>query len=174
MSEEQQLPENTPDTGESKQDTGESRGIQTTFGKGGIPTPPGKKFTSDNQPDPSKQKATKAKKRFTRQLMADLIEQKYKFGPDSAVKKQLVEAFGPKAASLTAAEIMVLKQVQKAILKADTPAFKAIMDQTIGLPKQALEHSGPDGQPIQTEGVTKITRVVIMHPATPKPNQASS
>ncbi len=154
-----------PDTGENAADTGEIREEV-----GPYKPPKATRFSSDRQPDPSKQRATKAKKKFHRELMKELLSQKFVFKEGSELKKQLETSFGPRAAKLTSGEIMALLQIQKAILKGDTVAFKELMNQAYGQPKQALEHSGPGGGPIET--TNRVTKTVIIKPPPgPRPIQ---
>lgn len=120
-------------------------------GPGKNPVPKHTQFSSTNQPDPAKAKATKAKKRFTRELVKQMLNTKYKFQDSSQIKQQLVAAFGPEVANMTVGEIMTLQQANKAILKGDTFAFQNLLNQAFGLPKQKHELGGEDGEPIKFE-----------------------
>jgi len=130
-------------------ETGEIREKRTDVGKNRPPKD--KQFSSTNQPDPEKQKATKAKKRVIKETIRALLETQYKFAPDSQLKKQMVAAFGADVLKKPILEVMALQQVQKAILKGDTQAFTALLDRVDGRPVQAIAETDPDGN--ELEGV---------------------
>lgn len=133
------------------------------------------RFTSNQQkgegqnPNTEKHKKTKADKRETREFLKQLTKMKYTFPAASAVRKQLVDAFGQKVLKLTGIELIALQQYQKAILMGDTQAAKFIFENTYGPVKQILEHQGKDGGPIET--ATTITQVIIENPHADEPNQ---
>ena len=141
---------------------GEKREKRTDVGPG--KPPKDKQFSSTNQPkDPNKSALTRKRKKFARDLIRDtLMNLSYKFGEESKVREQLRKAFGDSVDNLTAAEIMTLQQIQKAVLQGDTQAYNAVMNQAFGMPKAINELTGPNGGPIET--VQKITKVIIENP----------
>lgn len=121
-------------------------------------------FSKDNQPDPEKQKKTKAEKRQSREFLKELTGMPYNFQDGGKMKAQLVEAYGDKVLKLKAIELVVLVQYHKAILGGDSRAAEFIMSHTYGPAKQIMEHQGKDGGPIQTQNETIITQVIIENP----------
>lgn len=107
--------------------------------------PKGVRFTKDNQPSGEKKSEGKKKRKFTRELMKEMLNMKYKFAEDSALKKQLVAAFGNDILDKPIGEVMTLMQMQKAVLKGDTAAFNSIIDQAFGRPAQAIINTDEDG-----------------------------
>lgn len=118
--------------------SGNNRGSKRQAGGYGKP-PEGKKFSKDYQPPPEALKEGKKKKKFTREILKDLLSMPYRFAAaDEKIKKQLVEAYGPEIENMTLGEVMALKQAQKVILSGDSTAFTALFNQAFGLPKQTL------------------------------------
>lgn len=107
--------------------------------------PKATQFSATNQPDPEKQKETWKKKRFTRDLIKEMLQMKYKFTADSQVKQQLVNAYGEEVLDLSIGQIMTLQQMQKAILKGDTQAYSIVIDQALGKQVQAVQNVDADG-----------------------------
>ena len=108
-------------------------------------------WSATHQPDPEKQKATKARKKITREIIKEMLSVGYNFANDSQIKKQLVTAFGEGALKLTTFEIMTMQQVQKAILKADTQSYGVLLENALGKlmqPVQNVDGSGNDVRPI--------------------------
>ncbi|WP_018622108.1 DUF5681 domain-containing protein [Spirosoma luteum] len=56
----------------------------------------------------------------------------------------------PEFEKVTYEELITLAQLNRAA-DGDTIAYKAVMDSAYGAPKQATEHTGPDGGPIKTQ-----------------------
>jgi hypothetical protein len=127
----------------------------------------GKKYSKDYQPSSDAKKKGWAKKKFERDLLKDMLNLPYKFLPDSKVKQQLKEAFGPYITNMTVGQVMALQQFQKAILKGDTYAFATLMNQVFGMPNQKLEASAPDGKPLFPNDPLKVTdnklTIHVMH-----------
>lgn len=53
-------------------------------------------------------------------------------------------------------DAITLQQISRA-KTGDTNAYKAVMDSAYGAPKQAIEHTGEDGGPIQTDDLSKLS-----------------
>lgn len=132
----------------SSEETGKIREKRSDVGPKKPPID--KRFSSTNQPDPAKQKATKAKKKVFRELIREMLNGKYKFADDSQIKKQLVTAFGPEILNKTTGEIMILQQMQKSILKADSQSFMALLDRVEGRPVQAIAQTDSDGDDLDS------------------------
>jgi hypothetical protein len=108
----------------------------------------GVKFTSENQPTGQAKSAGKQKKKFTREVLKEMLNMPYKFAEDSGLKKQLIAAFGKDVLDLPIGEIMSLMQMQKAVLKGDTAAYNSVIDQALGRPAQAIINTDEDGNVI--------------------------
>lgn len=106
-------------------------------------------YSKENQPSPKAKSIGRQKAKFKRDAIRELLNLPYKFVPDSPIKKQLVSAFGNAILQMPVGEVMGLQQIQKAILKGDSQAFTAIMNQAFGMPKQEVE---------TTERKIKVTR----------------
>jgi len=156
--------------GESSGNTGENSGEEYKVGP--YKPPIQTRFGNRPAPDPAKQKATKARKKFERQIFHDLLLMKYNFEENSPIKKQLVEIFGPKVLKMSAGQIAYLRAIQKAVSKPGANDVAQLINQACGQPKQALEHSGPDGSPIETHNVQRITKVIITRRPPQETNQA--
>lgn len=111
--------------------------------------PKDKRFSSSNQPAPGRIKAGKAKVKFTRELLKQMLSMPYKFAADSQIKQQLIKAYGPTIENMSVAEVMSLQQMQKAVLKGDTQAFSTLMDQALGRPVQAVAQTDTDGNNVK-------------------------
>ena len=122
-------------------------------------------FSSTNQPAPGVLKEAHAKKRFSRMVIENILNNKYDFSDDSQIKKQLVAAFGPEVLSLTVGEIMTLQQVQKSILKADTQAYGTLIDQALGKQVQAVQNVDGDGNDMRPIYVTAPKGINFMLPS---------
>ncbi len=155
--------------GENTGNTGENSG---EYKVGPYNPPLQTRFGTRPPPDPEKQKKTKARKKFERELFHELLLMKYNFEENSAIKKQLVDTFGPKVLKMPAGAIAYLRTIQKAISKPGANDLAQLFNQALGLPKQAMEHSGPGGAPIETSNVQRITKVIITRRTPPETNQA--
>jgi len=98
-----------------------------------------KPFTSTYQPGAKKSAATRKAQADMRKGLRALLNSKYKFKDGSALYQQLVTAFGPDVKNRSAVELMILQQLQKAIMQGDTYAFSTVMNQLLGMPKQEIE-----------------------------------
>ncbi len=123
----------------------------------------GKGFDSRPQPSGEAKSKGRQKKRFTRFVIGEMLNMKYKFTPESfkqGVAKQLKEAFGTTLDEMTIGELMTAQQIQKAILKGDQLSFQTLMNQAMGLPKQDLDiKSG--GEKIAEVDYSKLSDTVL-------------
>lgn len=109
-------------------------------GKGGvIPPDPKKPFSKENQPSAEAKKAGWAKKKRAQELAKAVLELSFKGMKDSKLKQQAAEYFGIPQKELTVEMMLLFRQAEKAIQKADTQAFNAIMDRAFGKPKEKVE-----------------------------------
>lgn len=97
------------------------------------------KFTSAKQPSGKNKSLGKRKKKFTTQVYKEILSMPYAFTPDSQIKRQLIKAFGNQITGMNIGEVLGLQQIQKAILKGDTPAFNSLMDRAFGKPPQSID-----------------------------------
>lgn len=104
--------------------------------------PAGKKFTKDYQPAPKAKSEGWKKRRFSRDLIKEMLNGKFKFTDKSQVKKNLIQSFGEEVVDLTIGELMTLRQMHKAISEGDHNAYKTLVDQALGNPKQEVNNSG--------------------------------
>lgn len=146
-------------------DSGNSR--ETQDDGAGFGKPPKKfQFTSTYQPGRNKAKETFKRKRDVREVMKELLKTQYFFTEHNERLKELLEkAFGKKKINrMTAVELMLLQQINKAILKGDTQAFNSILNQTYGMPKQIQEVTGKDGAPLERATVIHVQSVDNLPP----------
>lgn len=141
------IKKNPGQTGKKRQETGDKRGK----GRGGVPTPIGKRFSKDYQPDPKKQSVTKALKKVNRQMVEQILAGKYNFALGSQIRDQLITAFGPDVVKKSLFEIIQLQQVQRAILKSDTRAAEFLT--SLIIPRKH-EITGEGGQPLTSQPFT--------------------
>lgn len=107
---------------------------------GGILKVPEKGETNNPKGKP---KGTKNRSTIARQILemaAILPQESYMF------LSELVPGLSEK---FTIEETMTLIQVAKAITDKDTQAYKALLDSAYGAPKQEIEHSGDEENPIK-------------------------
>jgi hypothetical protein len=115
----------------------------------------GKKFSKDNQPLPEAKSAGKMKKKKGMELAKAVLDLTFKGMKDSALKKAAAEYYGIDESEITVEMMLLFRQAEKAIQKADTLAFNAIMDRAHGKPKQDLSHD------FTADAVVKIGKKVI-------------
>jgi hypothetical protein len=99
----------------------------------------GKHFSKDYQPSNAVKQAGWDRKKFTRQVLKEMLDMKYKFSAKSPIKKSLVAAYGEQVLDMTVGQLMGLQQMEKAIKKSDSIAFTAMINQALGMPKQETE-----------------------------------
>lgn len=167
---------NTPDgkdiaktdtsTGKNREYTAQPDNAVVEYPVGHSHPPKHSQFSSTHQPpDQVKKKATLAKKRATRELLKELLNMQYQFEENSQIKQELEKTFGKKAVKAgTVLDIMAMRQIIKSVKGNNTNAFREVLVQAYGLPKQQLEHSGPDGGPIETANNHVHTTVIIENP----------
>src|SRR5215469_10789612 len=72
-----------------------------------------------------------------------MLNLKFQFPPDSEIEKELIEIFGADIKNATAGGLMIARQIQKAIIDADSHAFHVLMNQAFGTPKMELNIDSP-------------------------------
>lgn len=141
----------------AKKKTEDKRKGNPTWQKGRSATPE-KQFSADNQPSGKAKSEGKAAAKRGRELTKALLELTFTGAKDSPLKKAIAEYFGVPAEDLTIEMMMNMRQMEKAIQKADTFAYNAVMARAFGMPKQQTEVTGKDGQPI---GGTKVVKLIL-------------
>lgn len=120
--------QNDRETPEKRRQGGKLRGVVD-----------GKSFTKENQPSGAQKSAGWRRKKFTRDVLKDMLNMPYKFLPASKLKDQLLKSFGPDVKNMNIGQIMSLVQMNKSILAGDTAAFAAVLNQAHGFPKQQTD-----------------------------------
>jgi hypothetical protein len=92
----------------------------------------GKGFTSKRQPTKEQLKAGWAKKRKAAELVKAIFELQFKGLKNSELKKMAAEYFGVNEEDITIEMMLIFRQTEKAIQKADTQAFNAVMNRAYG------------------------------------------
>lgn len=110
---------------------------------GNVPPDAPKPFSKENQPSAEAKRKGWAKKRVGRDLAKAILELGFHGGLESKMADSISEYFGVEKSELTIEMVALFRQAQKAIQKADTFAFNAIMDRAHGRPTQPL--SADDG-----------------------------
>ena len=150
---------------EITENSGNQSGNTEEKEKVGYGAPPkSHQFSSTNQPNQEQKekiKRTRVKNKVNRDMLRDMLSMPYKFDPESKVGVELKKSFGEKKfEKLTAGQLMILKQMNRAILQGNTHAFTTLWNQAFGLPKQITELTGKDGetlnQPFTDNQVDKL------------------
>lgn len=116
-------------------------------GKGGIyPPENGKKFSKEYQPPGEAKAAGIWKKKKGQELAKAVLELAFQGMKNSELKKAAAEYYGVEEKEITVEMMLVFRQAEKAIQKADTQAFTAVMDRAHGKPAQRTELTGKDGE----------------------------
>lgn len=116
------------------------------------PTP----FSKEYQPTPEAKRLGWLKKKRGPELAKAILDLAFHGMRDSELKKQAAQYYGIDQADVTVEMMLLFRQAEKAIQKADTQAFNAIMDRAFGKPKEKFEHSGPNDKPIEIETKDEI------------------
>lgn len=151
---------------EINSNSGNTPGNNDEKEKVGYGAPPkSRQFSSTNQPNAEQKekiRRTREKKKVNRDILRDMLSMPYKFDPDSNVGKELKKSFGDKKfEKLTVGQLMILKQMNKAILGGNTQAFTTLWNQAFGLPKQVTELTGKDGEAItQPLNDSQVDRII--------------
>lgn len=107
----------------------------------------GVKFTPENQPPPENKSAGILRKKAGKELAKAVLELAFKGMANSDLKQLAAAYFGIEDPEQVTVEMMLIfRQAEKAIQKADTAAFKAVMERAHGLPTQQI--TGPDDKDI--------------------------
>jgi hypothetical protein len=108
-------------------------------GRGGNILPDTDKlFSKNNQPTSEAKKAGWLKKKRSYELVKAVLDLSFKGKKNTVIKKQAALYFGVSEDDITMEVMLIFKQVEKAIQKADTPAFNAVMDRAFGKPKEKM------------------------------------
>lgn len=101
---------------------------------GPTPTP----FTAENQPTSEAKKKGWARRKALKELVEFTMKGKIA-GSTKDYPHMTAQFYGIPVEEVSIRMIMEYRQIEKAILKADTGAFNAVMDRALGKSKQAIE-----------------------------------
>jgi hypothetical protein len=93
-----------------------------------------KKFTSEYQPTPEAKSLGIRKKRALKEILEISTSRQFK-GSSERYREMAAEYLEIEPEEVDVKMIMYFRQIQKAIQKGDTEAFKAVMDRVYGRPK---------------------------------------
>lgn len=127
----------TDKPGKAKPKTSESPANPPGRGGQVLPQTP-KPFSSTNQPSPEAKKKGWAKRRILKDLL-DFSASGTFSNSKVNYPKLVADYFGIDVADVTVRMIMDYRQIEKAVLKADTTAYVAVCDRADGKPKQKVE-----------------------------------
>lgn len=113
-----------------------------------------KPFTSENQPSPEAKRAGQRRYWALKELLNLPAGRAFKEGGKDYVKA-CAEWFGIEIEEVTVKLLMEFRQVEKAVKKSDTNAFKAIQDRAFGKPRQEGWDEVPE-QPKEEGGKSAI------------------
>lgn len=111
----------------------------------------GSPFSSTNQPSTESRRLGQFKRKRGQDLARAILELGFQGMKDSALKKAASEYYNIPEEEITVEMMMLFRQTEKAIQKADTGAFNAVMDRAHGKPKEKVEMTGKDGKDLYTE-----------------------
>ena len=97
------------------------------------------KFTKDTQPSGAAKSAGWKKKTKGVELAKAVLNLAFKGAKDSELKKLAAEYFAIPEDKITVEVMLLFRQAEKAIQKADTAAFKAVMERAHGLPSSSID-----------------------------------
>lgn len=123
-------------------------------GKNPVPTN-GKKFSKTYQPGSEAVKAGIWRKKRGMELAKAILELNFKGAENSDLLRRASDYFKIPQKDITVEMMLLFRQAEKAIQKADTQAFNAVMDRTFGKPKEKHEVGGVDGAPIALDHTVK-------------------
>lgn len=115
----------------------------------------GVKFSKENQPSGEAKSAGKMKKKKGMELAKAVLDLSFKGMKNSELKKAAAEYYGIDESEITVEMMLLFRQAEKAIQKADTHAFVALMDRAHGKPKQDMTHE------FTADAVVKIGKKTI-------------
>ena len=79
--------------------------------------------------------------------------------------KLLADVLGEEKDGVTAADA-ILKKLRQMATQGNLRAAEILLDRAYGKPKQAVEHTGPDGDPLHTGGITIVFNAANIEPVT--------
>lgn len=113
-------------------------------------------FGEQPQPTAEAKRLGWLKKKRGPELAKAILDLAFKGDKNPKLKKDAARYFGLPEDEINNEMMLLFKQAQKAIESSDTQAFNAVMDRAYGKPKEKLEHSGPNDQPIEIETKDEI------------------
>lgn len=119
-----------------------------------------KPFTDQDQPTGAQKSAGWLRRKRGQELAAAILNLAFKGAKNSELKKAAAEYYGVPEKEITVEQMMLFRQAEKAIQKADTAAFNAIMDRTHGKPPQPIEGMESTIQILITEEVPKTNGTI--------------
>ncbi len=110
------------------------------YGRGNPPE--GKRFSSEYQPDPNN-KAIGIRKRFALRDLLRMSTGAIKTAKGEDLRLKIALAFGVEVEDVNHEMLMDFKQIEIAVKKGDTAAYKAVKEFTYGKPRQIPEEAPP-------------------------------
>lgn len=120
-------------TGSPETDAKRAKKLENFKGK------PGQRFDSNKQPSGAAKSAGWLRKKRGTELCKSILELAFKGAKNSEIKKAAAEYYNIPESEITVEMMMLFRQAEKAIQKADTHAFNAIMNRAHGLPKETID-----------------------------------
>lgn len=119
--------------------------LKKGLGKDGrIPPEKVKPFSAENQPSPNAKSEGWRKRRRAQELVQAVLDLNFKGMQGSELKKKAAEYFCIPVDEITVEMMIIFRQAELAIQKADTKAADFIMDRAFGKPKQETVHKVHD------------------------------
>lgn len=104
-----------------------------------------KPFTEKNQPPGEVKSLGWKRKQFGQELARNLLRLDFAGNDDGKTKAAAARYFNLNPDDMTVELLMLFKQIERAIDKSDTQAFRAFMERAYGAPKEFIDHtSGGD------------------------------
>lgn len=107
-------------------------------GRGKINGNSGKKYSKEYQPSAERKKAGWLKWKRGQDLVKAILTTTFNGVKGSELRKMCSEYYNVPENKITVEMMLLFRQTEKAIQKADTPAFNAIMDRAHGKPSQNI------------------------------------
>lgn len=106
--------------------------------------PKDKRFSSQHQPSGKAKSDGKLARKRGIELAQAVLSLAFKGMKESTLKKAAADYYGIPQNRITVEMMLLFRQAEKAIQKADTNAFNSIMNRAFALPKQeiGIDHSG--------------------------------
>lgn len=117
----------------------------------------GNGFDQIGQPSPEEKRKGWLKKKRGNELAKAILSLAMEGKGNDELKRSAAEYFDLPLEEITVEALLILKQAEKAIKKADTQAFNSIMDRAYGKPMTRNELSGPEGKDLFVNNFDNIT-----------------